>query len=73
MNRNIFTQDYALADGLGLRLFFKGEDFDEQGAPVGPLYALFHGGGQKIRSKRYATWAEAKQVAQQFNAKLDDF
>ena len=71
MTRNIFTEDYALAVGLGLRFFFKGEDFDEQGAPVGPVYALFHE-GQKIRSKRYVTWAEAKQVAQQFNAELDE-
>ena len=71
MNLTMFPNNEILAHEPRVRLFFKGEDFDDDGAPTGPLYALTDK-GKEIRSTRYVRWAEAKQIARYFNAELQE-
>jgi len=67
----MFSDDQVLATVRGLRFFFKGEDFNEDGIEIGPIWVEFHA-GQRERSNRYVTIAEACQLARSFNSELTE-
>jgi hypothetical protein len=69
MHGDIFSNNHSL-DQVEIRcLVFKGEDQNDDGVEVGPLYAVIEGCGE-IRSKRYVTISEATALARRCAATL---
>ena len=69
MYNNIFANNHLLDRGDIRCLVFKGEDENDDGLEIGPLYAVIEGRGE-IRSKRYVTIAEATVLARRCAATL---
>ena len=71
MPTDIFPEVPALATAANPHFFFKCEDVDEDGVPIGPLWVEF-GEGEASRSKRYVSIAEANHIARRFNSELTE-
>jgi hypothetical protein len=47
---------------------FKGEDYNQDAVEIGPLFVCSRGG--QVRSNRYVTIAEAREIARRYGAAL---
>jgi len=69
---DVFPVDAQFPLNSVSHFFFKCEDHTDDGAPVGPVYAIMEA-GPEVRSRRYVTLREAKQLASAFGAELQEF
>ena len=71
MDTTFFADNRALEHAQDLQFFFKAEDFNQDGIPIGPLWVTCDQ-GDVARSDRYVSIAEAIHIAQLFKSELTE-
>lgn len=71
MDTTIFLTNLPLDNTKTLQFFFKAEDFNQDGIPIGPLWGACDD-GEVARSDRYVSIVEAKHIARHFNSELTE-